>query len=179
MAPASLQMIDPPKSQENESILQIATELIQQLQVSNFNPKSVSWEEFVARDRVGQPNLPTIQVPVGWCVLTWTELILPPELKGKLEPEEWRPLLASSIIFSSKLKRKKFLGITARIGGPLFLVALGFVTLFATWSSTLTAPLLVADLIGTLIVPVYGALIVSPFLRRMSLEADRLAARQV
>jgi hypothetical protein len=101
----------------------------------------------------------------------------PPELKGRLEPEEWR--IASSIVFSSKLKREKFLGIASRVGGPFFLVAPGFVLLFTTWSSTLTVPLLVADLIGTLIVPVYGALIVGPFLRRMRLEADRLAARQV
>jgi hypothetical protein len=54
------------------------------------------------------------EVPKGWCVFTWDKVILPVEMKGRFGPEEWRPLLASSLIYRAKLKRKRNLRVMLR-----------------------------------------------------------------
>ena len=103
-------------------------------------------------------------------------LVSPSRLRGKLEPEEWRPLITSSLIYASKLKRKRALGIIARILGPVFLESLCLALLFATWPSIFTGPSLVAFVVGLFLIIAYGVLVVNPFLRNLRLGADRLAA---
>lgn len=166
------------ESSSESEILQIANQMIDRLQVSDFRPSSISWAEYLMRNP-GTPRVPVpsvTSVPVGWCTFTWDILYLPPGLRGKLEPEEWRPLITSSLIYASKLKRKRALGIIARILGPVFLESLCLALLFATWPSIFTGPSLVAFVVGLFLIIAYGVLVVNPFLRNLRLGADRLAA---
>jgi len=88
-----------------KGILRIANELIEHLNISSFGPVTVSWAEDIPWTMVDSENeAPGMgpvkcEVPNGWCVFTWDKVILPVEMKGKFDPEEWRSLLASSLIW--------------------------------------------------------------------------------
>jgi len=91
-----------PRTAEEQDILKIAKELIGQLNISSLKPTSVSWAADVQLTLPdSEQTTPEIagmikrEVPNGWCVFTWDRIILPVEMKGKLDPEDWRPLLAS------------------------------------------------------------------------------------
>src|SRR6266436_9345863 len=91
----------------DSQILQIVNLLIEQLQIRDFKPSRVSWEGYVIGG-LGTYTGPRVRLaPPGLCLFTWDEVMLTGGLKGRLEPEEWRPLLASSLIYEAKLKPKK------------------------------------------------------------------------
>src|SRR5207249_7964803 len=47
----------------------------------------------------------TRPVPSDWCSLLRHSLVMPARMMGKLTIEEWRPLIASSVLFQKKLRR--------------------------------------------------------------------------
>ena len=119
-------------------------------------------------------------VPVGWCVFTWDTVILPTEMKGKLDPEEWRPLLASSLIYEAKLRIKRDL-VFIFLSTPIIIDALGWWELFAgsTPSSGIPALLLILDIAGLFGALALTGLLVKRFSRRLRLRADALAVELV
>ena len=177
----------PNSATDEQDILRIAQELIEQLNISSFRPVSVSWAEVLPWTNVdsGKP-VPELagaverDVPVGWCVFTWDRVILPTEMKGKLGPEEWRPLLASSLIYEAKLGLRRNIGFIF-LSTPIIIDAVGWWELFAVSNpaSGIPALLLIIDIAG-----LFGALLLSGFLvkrftRRLRLRADTLAAEHV
>jgi hypothetical protein len=44
-------------------------------------------------------------VPSDWCFFMRHSLVMPARMMGKLSVEEWRPLIASSLMFEKKTKR--------------------------------------------------------------------------
>jgi len=170
-----------------QDILRIAKELIEQLNISRFRPVTVSWAEDVPWTFVdSEKPMPELagsvkrDVPVGWCVFTWDTVILPTGMKGKLDPEEWRPLLASSLIYEARLSLGRNLGFIF-LSTPIMIDALGWWELFAvsTPASGIPGLLLIIDIAG-----LFGALLLSGFLvkrftRRLRLRADTLAAEHV
>ena len=180
-------MDSPTSATDEQDILRIAQELIEQLNISSFKPVSVSWAEdlpwtFVDSEKP-VPELAGFvkrDVPVGWCVFTWDKVTLPTEMKGKLGPEEWRPLLASSLIYEARLRLRRNIGFIF-LSTPITIDALGWWELFAvsTPASGIPALLLIIDIAG-----LFGALLLSGFLvkwftRRLRLRADKLAAVHV
>src|SRR5947208_4554186 len=146
---------------DDQDILRIAKELIEQLNISGFRPVSVSWAEDVPLTLHDSENiLPEMagvvkrDVAVGWCVFTWDRVLLSTEIKGELGSEEWRPLLASSLIYEAKLRIKRYLGIIF-VSIPIIIDALGWWELFAvsTPVSDIPALLLIIDIAG-----LFGAL---------------------
>jgi len=177
----------PNSATDEQDILRIAQELIEQLDVSRFRPVTVSWAEDVPWTFIdSEKPMPELagsvkrDVPVGWCVFTWDTVILPTGMKGKLDPEEWRPLLASSLIYEARLSLGRNLGFIF-LSTPIMIDALGWWELFAvsTPASGIPGLLLILDIAG-----LFGALLLSGFLvkwfsRNLRLRADALAAELV
>jgi len=183
---------NPDTTIEDKEILKITLELIQQLNISNSRPAKVSWRDSFEQpwefDGVQAPDSETMmlpprvrEVPVGWCVFTWDEVILPLEMKGKFDPREWRPLLATCLIYEKKLSMKRNLGILAIAGLPTLLVALGWIELFRVSSPARGIPalLLIVDIAGSISLLALVGSPVNWFARRLRLQADILAANHV
>lgn len=173
---------------DEQDILRIANELIEQLNISSFKPVSVSWAEYLPLTLHDNESniLPEMagmaqrDVPIGWIVFTWDSVLLPTEMKGKLDPEEWRPLLASSLIYEAKLRAKRNLG-TILVSTPLVLDALGWWELFAVSTPALGIPvlLLILDIVGLFAAVILSGFLAKSFSSRLRLRADTLAAEHV
>ena len=172
---------------DEQDILRIAKDLIQELNISIFRPGSVSWAEDVPWTFVdSEKPVPELtgfvkrDVPIGWCVFTWDRVLLPPEMKGKLDPEEWRPLLASSLIYEAKLRINRYLGIIF-VSIPIIIDALGWWELFAvsTPASGIPALLLILDVAWLFPAFFLSGFLAKWFSRRLRLKADGLAAELV
>ena len=180
-------MDSPSGAADEQDILRITKELIEQLNVSSFRPVSVSWAEYVPMTMPDSENMfPEMaglvkrEVPIGWCVFTWNRVVLPAEMKGKLDPEEWRPLLASSLIYEVKLSLRRNLGFIL-LSTPIIIDVLGWWGLFAvsTPASGIPALLLILDIAGLFGALAIIGLLVKRFSRRLRLRADTLAAELV
>ena len=180
-------MDSPTGAAEEQDILRITKELIEQLNVSSFRPVSVSWAKdipwtFFDSEKPMPEFAGSVKrdVPVGWCVFTWDTVILPTEMKGKLDPEEWRPLLASSLIYEAKLRIKRDL-VFIFLSTPIIIDALGWWELFAgsTPASGIPALLLILDIAGLFGALALTGLLVKRFSRRLRLRADALAVELV
>ena len=90
--------------EEDHEILSYARELFRQIQPGKPEPGTVSWDEGMSLDRV---------------VVRYGEVKLPFRLKGKLTVEDWRPLIASSIIYNQSLYRGQRLGFIVRLVLPI------------------------------------------------------------
>ena len=127
-----------------------------------------------------------VEMPFDEVILPRSQIMLPAAMRNKLEPEEWKPLIASALIMSKKLRRK----IIGRVlVGLAILIAIS-VTLFRTLPILLpspvttcrngtcgTAPLgfMIAVYVG-LSLPVMGTPILGiVFGRRLRLAADSMA----
>jgi hypothetical protein len=149
-----------------DKILEDAGSVFRQLGIQKPKPDAVS-----AADRL----------PADFVMVLYGEIILPAQMVGKLTPEEWRPLIASSIIFQSTIIRRRNWGALPLIVLPLAgAVALVFVLVGALDPTRSNGTLDIALTGSVLVAPV---LLMMPFLNRYShggrLQADREAARIV
>ena len=90
--------------EEDNEILRYAQELFRQIQPGKREPDTVSWDEGLPLDRV---------------VVRYGEVKLPSRMRGKLRPGDWRPLIASSIIYNQSLYRGQRRGFIVRLVLPL------------------------------------------------------------
>lgn len=177
-------MDSPTSTAVEQDILRIARELTEQLNVSSLRPASVSWATDLPWTLVDSEKAPpelagTVKrdVPVGWCVFTWDQVILPVEMKGKFDSEEWRPLLTSSMIYEAKLSLRRNIGFTL-LSIPIMIDAVGWWELLAVSSPALGIPalLLIMDIAGLFCALLLSGFMVKVFSRRLRLRADDLAA---
>lgn len=117
---------------EDHKIVEYARELCQQLRTSRLDPRNVAWFD---------------RMPPSHIIIHHGNIMLPQRLMTRLTPEEWRPLLASSIIYNTKKRTmlqfmKSFL--LPQAAGTLGLIAVVVVllrtpgpALFAGISATL------------------------------------------
>jgi hypothetical protein len=83
----------------DKAILEATAGVAQQLGIS-FNPVTISWNTFVQRGRS------FAELPIDECQFTQSVLTLPEAMKGRLEAEEWKPVIASALIFSKEMRGK-------------------------------------------------------------------------
>ena len=76
-----------PLHPEDQKIVEYARELCGQLNKAKLDPRTVSWINRLSTTRI---------------VIFQNNIMLPRELMGQLSPEEWKPLLASSIIYNDQ-----------------------------------------------------------------------------
>ncbi len=125
---------EPASEIEDNRILQFARELCVQLGFENLSPERLSWQEQYSRrgrwsqDKYGNPLGP--YVTPHFPLFYQRTLILRPIMQGRLGTEEWRPLLASSLIFYGQL-RSRVNRRSALVFAPM-LVLMG-VLLFGLW----------------------------------------------
>jgi hypothetical protein len=77
---------------EDEKILRYAVELFHQLGIAKPEPDSVVWADDIGPDLV---------------IVQFGEVRLPRRMMGRLSAEDWRPLLAASILYNYVLLRDK------------------------------------------------------------------------
>jgi hypothetical protein len=162
----------------DSQVLQIVNLLIEQLQIRDFKPSRVSWEGYVIGG-LGTYTGPRVRLaPPGLCLFTWDEVMLTGGLKGRLEPEEWRPLLASSLIYEAKLKPKKTLGIVATAVASIIL-DLAVISLLALLDPKGAVYFVIPAFLGSVVWLLFGIPFVNPFLRSLRLKADMVATQLV
>ena len=86
------------------------------MEISRFEPETVSWQDYFVRSGFGfsRSNRP-IMVPYDGCMFVGNQIILPESTKDKLQPEEWTPLIASELVYQRKLLEKRRMGLLIRI----------------------------------------------------------------
>jgi hypothetical protein len=146
-------------------------------------PVRLSWQEQYSRrgrlsqDRHGNPLGP--RVTPHYPLLDKGVLILNPVLHERLSVEEWRPLIASSVIFYGRL-RKKLDRLSALLFAPTLLLLavflLGLLLRGLLFSGLLPLFILAGLIIVTGIVGGYSSLLLS---RKSMLLADKTAADMV
>jgi hypothetical protein len=93
-------LASPEDKQRNQWILDITKELCVKLGIFNYNPTFISWETLDSRRRRPVEFAPDDCLLERWCVT------LPGSMREVLEPEDWRPIIASALIFSKKLRSR-------------------------------------------------------------------------
>jgi hypothetical protein len=94
--------------ERDPQILEITNSLCQQLGITNYHPTFVSWQVYAYENRRNPSNRK--EFPPDDCLLEKYAVTLPGSMRGKLDPDEWRPIIASSLIFSKKMRRRTFYG---------------------------------------------------------------------
>jgi len=149
-----------------DTILEDAGSLFKQLVIQKPEPDAVS-----AADRL----------PADFVMVLYGEIILPAQMVGKLTPEEWRPLVASSIIFQYTIIRRRNWGMLPLVVLPLAGAVALVLVLVRALDPTRSNGLLEVALTGSVLTAT--GLLMMPFLNRWSqggrLRADREAARIV
>ena len=98
----------------DDEILNIVKGLCQQLNITSYNPTSITWNTEVARKgRFGWIFEP---LPYDECVLRSNTVILPENMRDHLEPGEWRPIIASALFYKKTLLFRRVTGIALRAG---------------------------------------------------------------
>jgi len=176
---------------ESEHILKIVSELCRRLDITP-TPEVVSWQDRYYQPN-GQPNpasfgYNTIGRPVtpDFPVIFKNKILLKPMMKGILEQEEWRPLLASSLIYYEQLREQYNKGGLLRFS-PMFLALGIFLTLGAmslAMGPNSPVPLTPLEFViyGVTAVPaagIYSVFLATRFSTSLGLMADRKAAEVV
>ncbi|HZY94218.1 MAG TPA: hypothetical protein VFE98_05065 [Candidatus Bathyarchaeia archaeon] len=89
----------PPKSPDDQRLLESANKLREQLGVSTSEFARIRWSE------VAPSGQRLRQISSDQCYFWRKDVLLPARMLGKLTVEEWRPLMASSLIYEKKIMR--------------------------------------------------------------------------
>lgn len=129
-----------------------------------------------------------IEMPFDEVMLSKSQITMPAGMQTKLEPEEWRPILASALIMSKKLRRKLLERVLIGLAALIAVSALLFVTLPVLLPGLVTTcsksgacgqePLgfTIASFVG-LPLPLVGASVIFVLsARKLNSLADRMAA---
>lgn len=153
------------QGQEEEAIIEVAREVAGKLGVSKFDLKRVLW--------VGRGQSDECQ----FFGRNLNAVVLPKALMGSLRPEEWRPLIASSLIRSrtgGNLVRRAAL---RRLVLPSLLVGLVLVAIAVSFAKEQWT-LFVIEAAGA-VSTVVLALLFAPEAKKAALTIDRRAAEVV
>jgi len=157
---------DASHSPDDENILKYTAELFRQLGTTKPEPDIVTWDDDIRPDLV---------------VVKFGEVRLPRSLMGRLTAEDWKPLLASAIIYNYVLLRdeNRYSAIhlvLPQVPAPIF-VAFSLIALFRYGRGPLYIELLLT-IIGLYLA--YTSIVLALYIRgrwrRFFYTADRQAA---
>src|SRR6266571_5727142 len=158
----------PPTSPDDPRLVEMTMTLGQQLEIPKLNVREVRWSNIVPRGRSAVP------IPSDWCFFFLRHtIVMPARMMGKLTPDEWRPLIGSSILYQKRLRRSADLRQALYIVLPTFLALLssGIIVgiLKINWASLIVL---------LLIIPIFvvGNRRSRPYLKKAMLEADTKAS---
>jgi len=172
-----------PQTPEDFQLLEITNELIGRLGLDMSRLKQIAWSESVA-EASGTMYCPYVYTPVPPdCpafmrgVRGVSTIVFFKKMRGWLTPEQWRPLIASSLVhLTSPVSRKRKSRILRRVLLPLTLI--GFVSEAVAY--IFSPVLMIFLLIPLLTVSVLAAVVLTSSMDRMSwLEADKYTAETI
>ncbi len=167
--------------EQDQRILEITKNLCQQLNITSYNPNIVSWTALVPRGKTYK------ELPFDECILSKSQVILPAGMRGRLEADEWKPILASELIFSRKLRKTIATGILVRAIPFLILAAVLYFLLPAVFPQPTTfckngycstGPLgsEIFPFVAFLVVSIGTPLLGMGYSKKVKLRADRRSA---
>ena len=166
---------------EASAILALTRDACQHLNIS-WVPDRVMWAEsyFSGQYISTVARYPTSfrDVPSDHPVMFRDALYVAPSMMGRLQPEEWRPIVASSMIYHAKLATRKAIGIIVRLApfcctsrskslcsGPQGARFLGFHAIVCDRAFG-------CDIFGVLF-------LIAPYQRKLWLKSDQIASEYV
>ncbi len=112
---------------EDEQIQRLTSELCRQLNTPKLVPKKVFWKDVV---QVPIGEMPaSIEMPSDLVSTGGGNIVLPRRMRGVLTIEEWRPIIASSLIFMPWVRRKMVRTLELSVLGVLGYVVATFLLL--------------------------------------------------
>ncbi len=156
-----------PTSPDDPRLVEMTMSLGQQLEIPKLNVREVRWSNMVPLGRSAVP------ISSDWCFFFRHAIVMPARMVGKLTPDEWRPLIGSSILYQKRLRRSADRRQALYIVLPTFLALLssGIIVgiLKINWASLIVL---------LLIIPVFvvGNRRSRPYLKKAMLEADTKAS---
>jgi len=165
----------------DSGILQVTGELAQELNLRGIQPTRIEWIDEIITSTGRGGTMRTI-VPADYPMLEKRRIVLPKRLENALRPEEWKPLITSSLLvrYWARARRRRILSTWLVFAVVIYVIIAAF-TLpeeLAQGSANLGIQILIAILvfIGTLIVM---AALLSPKLHQEILFADKQAGERV
>lgn len=86
--------------EQDQKILENTRSLCQQLEITNYKPIAVAWQSMI----LGGGRRSGYEMPFDEVQLMQSQIIMPAGMRGRLEPDEWKPIIASALIASKKLR---------------------------------------------------------------------------
>lgn len=108
-------------------------------------------------------------------VLEGEKLVISPILRGRVEPDDWGPILAPSLVFYKRLKTNYNIGSLIRVLPGLLLV-LGFLVFSYLFLRHPSNEVVVGFVVGAIVLLVLGVYSIVRLGRSLVLRADREAA---
>ncbi len=162
-------------SPEDTQILEIARSLTSQLGIDRFDPESLNWWDAVSSGKSSKI------VPSDQClIILKRKLVLAHRMNSKLTPDEWKPILSSSIVYEKKLF-PKLRGKAVMFGFPGIIAFVAWAVLSAIFIqvASIRLTLGVFGWIPTIALLFAAYSKFTPYQRRARLQADREAAQVV
>ncbi len=158
-----------PLHPEDQRIVETARDLCQRLHIYKVSPRTVSWVE-----KQGLVRVPPDQILFGM-----DNIILSRNMMGKLDPEEWKPLLASALIYYWRYQWKIVRGMLVRTLPAVLLVVPGVVVLdriFRGQFALFQIIVFTVYLPFSLVVVLYSQLLFFRHMKGLWFKADQEAA---
>jgi len=158
----------------DEAILQQVPSMCDLLSLKRFTRKKLIWEDSIYLGRGGR-----IPVPVDYVFVGGRRMILAKRMQGVLAPEEWRPLIGSTLLVRSwarpRVVKSLLVAIIAALVYYVPVLLLAFETsVLGSAGIYLTSPIFPL-VIGLLTLMVFGR-VYSPEAHKEALRADLQAA---
>lgn len=171
-------------SEPDEKILDITRQLCQRLDIPNYKPTTVHWRASLPSSGLRGSKGRWAAWPHDKIMLARSTVALSSEMKTRLDPDEFGPLVASELIYAKKLKTQVRLGFLASLIATVAIFAAELIflpqllpqpiTSTSRTGDTTTQPLgsFITLLTGPLIV-IFGTMIPTVmYARRVRLQAD-------
>ena len=166
---------------ESSAILSVTRDACRHLNIS-WVPDRVMWAEsyFSGQYAATAVRFPLSfrDVPSDHPAMFGDTLYVAPSMIGRLQPEEWRPIVASSMIYYAKLATRKDIGMIVRVAPFVLLVGAGLYALVLNGLGFLDFTLLFTIAYSAVAIFV-GLFLIRPYQRELWLRSDRIAAKYV